>query len=155
MLVQSKSSMTQLHFIRFTEEASAYLNILSVIAEEIKSLPADLQRYDFTYMTVFTISQTLKYQRLHEDTCQDPYYYLGGCKPQHLKMTILVMIYRHFSPINSLINQWGCGEFSLQKCTKRRTGLRIYGSTVHRNGPRNVKSHFINYILYQQEQPYL
>ena len=67
-----KHSMTQLHFIRFTEAASAYSNILSIIAEEIKTLPADLQRYDFTYMTVFTISQTLKYHKVHEDTCPRP-----------------------------------------------------------------------------------
>ena len=61
-----KNSMTQLHFIRFTEAASAYSIMLAIIAEEIKTLPADLQRYDFTYMTVFTISQTLKYQRLQK-----------------------------------------------------------------------------------------
>ena len=78
MLVQSKSSMTQLHFIRFTEAALAYSNILSIIAEEIKTLPADLQIYDFTYMTVFTISQTLKYHKVHEDICQRPLLYIIG-----------------------------------------------------------------------------
>ena len=64
--------MTQLHFIRFTEAASAYSLILAIIEEEIETLPTALQRYDFTYKSIFTISQTLKYHKVNEDTCPRP-----------------------------------------------------------------------------------
>ena len=64
-----KKSMTFQHFIKFTEAASAYSNILSAITEKIITLPADLQRYDFTYMSAFSISQTLKYQKVQDNTC--------------------------------------------------------------------------------------
>ena len=37
-----KNTMTQLHFIRFTEAALAYSLILAIIAEEIETLPTDL-----------------------------------------------------------------------------------------------------------------
>ena len=67
-----KNTMTQLHFIRFTEAALAYSLILAIIEEEIEPLPTALQRYDFTYKSIFTISQTLKYHKVNEDTFPRP-----------------------------------------------------------------------------------
>ena len=93
-----KKSMTLLHFIKFTEAASAYSNILAVIAEKIITLPADLQRYDFTYMSAFSISQTLKYQKVQDNTC--PNSSLSTRRLQALTSE------------DKKLWWWGCREFS-------------------------------------------
>ena len=70
-----KNTTNQVYFIWFTEAASAYTLVLAIIEDKIEPpFPKALQRYDFTYKSIFTISQTLKYHVVNKDTFSRPFF---------------------------------------------------------------------------------
>ena len=72
---QLKITTYQPYFSQFVEAVSTYTGILCHIKFTIKEpLPKALQVYDFSFKSMHTISQTLKYHIITKDTYSRPHY---------------------------------------------------------------------------------